>query len=187
MSIDSVEARISYIVSALFLVYAVLYIVRAVQKYKVLLTATPVKNACQAGYKLVSGTCEQSHIPTTGYWLVPGLTFLVLSVGLLIFIRLKKRAALIVIGFILGFAGGNVTVGIVPVAYAAWLLLRAFRLNRYGDPSFAGSSRMAKEQAKARREGRVLETTTTNEVIAGPRTPPPPSKRYTPKKKPRKR
>ena len=115
------------------------------------------------------------------------MTFLVLSIGLLIFIRLKKRAALIVIGFILGFAGGNVTVGIVPVAYAAWLLLRAFRLNRYGDPSFAGSSRMAKEQAKARREGRVIETTTTSEVIAGPRTPPPPSKRYTPKKKPRKR
>jgi hypothetical protein len=79
--------------------------------------------------------------------------------------------------------------GVVFVFMGAWLIVRAFRLQRYGEASWSGSNRAAKELAQARREGReqTPKSTSTPANSPGPTAPPSASKRYTPKQKPRKR
>jgi len=185
MSIDNVEQRISYIVAVVAAAYGALYLVRDIQKYKVTVTETPIKHACKAGYHLVSTLCEHTHAPSSSYWLVPCIAYFILGAAIVGFTRARKRAALIMIGFLLGLTGGIFEAGIIPAAYAAWLLLRAFRLQRYGTASFAGVSRAAREQ----RSGRTTPTANSTPAAkpAPPRSAPSESKRYTPKQKPRKR
>jgi len=72
----------------------------------------------------------------------------------------------------------------------AWLIVRAYRLQKYGDASFFGSNRVAKEEGQAKRANRAAKGAETSESTASPSksaAPPTASKRYTPKKPPRRR
>ncbi|OYV65691.1 MAG: hypothetical protein B7X07_02190 [Actinobacteria bacterium 21-64-8] len=66
--------------------------------------------------------------------------------------------------------------------------MRAFRLQKYGDASFKGANRAAREQAAERRAsrqggGRVKSRSRDSDALSSSRAPAPsPSKRYTPKK-----
>jgi hypothetical protein len=80
------------------------------------------------------------------------------------------------------------------VFMGAWLIVRAFRLQRYGDATWTGSNKIAREVAQAKREGRDAtpkpkpsSSSPTAALPPGPAAPPTASKRYTPKQKPRKR
>jgi hypothetical protein len=92
--------------------------------------------------------------------------------------------------------------GLVFFFLGAWLIIRAYRLQKYGTPSMLTSNRVAREMATARKEGREPDieaitgnpTTLTKGVTkpsstSAPAKLPTPeaSKRYTPKKPPRKR
>jgi hypothetical protein len=88
----------------------------------------------------------------------------------------------------LGLASGIVgSAGIAFLALGAWLAVRAFRLNKYGDPTFRGSNIKARERAQERRATRGTRASTPRakrgKTSSTPvsRTPAP-SKRYTPKK-----
>jgi hypothetical protein len=84
-------------------------------------------------------------------------------------------------------------VGIVFLFLGVWLIVRAFRLQRYGEASWSGSNKAAREMAQAKKEGRAPKPNARSKSTVepppppGPVAPPSASKRYTPKQKPRKR
>jgi hypothetical protein len=119
---------------------------------------------------------------------------LVLAFGLLIwFFGYRAKRAGVIFGCVFLFLILGITMGAVFLFSGAYLLIRALRLQRYGVASFAGSSKIARERAKARKEGRDPNTITAETVgtssapAAAPRTPPTASARYTPKKQQRRR
>jgi hypothetical protein len=70
--------------------------------------------------------------------------------------------------------------------------VRAFRLQRYGEAGWRASNKVARENAQAKKEGRVVtpkkaSAASAAPAVPGPVAPPTASKRYTPKQKPRKR
>ena len=76
------------------------------------------------------------------------------------------------------------TGGILFMFLGGWLAIRAFRLQKYGDPTFSGSNIKARERAQERRRNRGVRTKspTTGSASGTARATPAPSKRYTPKK-----
>ena len=107
---------------------------------------------------------------------------MVLGGAIFAFSYFRKRPGVIVGSFLLGLATG--TAGIFFLALGAWLSVRAFRLQKYGDPPFRGSNIKARERAQERRANRGVRTKASKSTTTAStsRTTPAPSKRYTPKK-----
>ena len=110
------------------------------------------------------------------------------------FALLRKRVGVAFVGLFLGLAIG--TIGLPFLMLGGWLVIRALRLQKYGDATFAGSSLRAREMAKAKKEGRSLAPSTAKSAksakgakTTAPSGPKPPSasKRYTPKQRTRRR
>jgi hypothetical protein len=127
-------------------------------------------------------------------WLLGGAILLFCIIG---FVLLWKRRRslmafdLFLIGF--GFTLFIGLVGFVFILLGGWLLLRAWRMNKYGTTN---SKVIAKETAAARKErgggsrGTASKGTGTKSKATydpGARKPPVASKRYTPKSPPRKK
>jgi hypothetical protein len=86
--------------------------------------------------------------------------------------------------------GLGVSTGLVFFLLGAWLIVRAYRLQKYGDASFFGSNRVAKETGQAKRAERATRSAAKGEAapaITKSAAPPTASKRYTPKKPQRRR
>ncbi len=187
MGIDDLEKKITYAGGAVALLLAGVFVPRLLKATKVTVTAAPGKHhACAAGYHFVSSLCEKSHLaqPST-YW-PQFLEILIVGGIMMIFAVKAKRAGVAVCALLLGLALG--TVGFPFILLAAWLIIRAFRLQKYGDASVAGSGKRAREMAQAKKEGRSY-TPGAPTATNAPRTATPPeaSKRYTPKKRARKK
>ena len=125
-------------------------------------------------------------------WLPQFAVLVAFGVAMLIFTLRAKRAGIAFCGLFIGLALG--TVGLPFLALGGWLIVRAFRLQKYGNATFAGSNKVARERAKARREGRPVTARAargsargSSKNAANVPTGPAPSKRYTPKKQVRKR
>jgi hypothetical protein len=193
MGIDKVERGVSFFAGALAMVLAALFVPHLTKNTWVTQTAKPVKgHTCAAPYhwNTVAKTCTHLKLTHWTAWLPQFLLILVMGLAILLFAVIRKRVGVAFSGFLLGLALG--TVGLPFLFLGAWLLLRALRLQRYGDASFFGSSRIAREQAIAKREGRApAPRARTKEKESAPDSPrlaaPAPSKRYTPKKPTRKR
>jgi hypothetical protein len=100
------------------------------------------------------------------------------------------RALTIFMGLFAGIAGFRYSpiIFICGMGYAVWLLVRSWRLQRYGVKDSKSVRKIAVERAEARKE----ERRTTRQTGATPRPTgkpaPTPSKRYTaPKSKPRRK
>jgi len=106
----------------------------------------------------------------SGHELVVAL-LVVFAVALLVFARKSKRAGVIFCNMflllILGIANGAVF-----LFSGGYLMIRALRLQRYGDATFAGSSKIARERAKARKEGRDASAITAATLSDAPATEP---------------
>ena len=188
MGIDDLEKKVTYAAGAIALLLAGLFVPRLLKATKVTVTAKPGKgNVCPTGYHLVASLCEKSHLaqPST-YW-PQFLEILIIGGIMMIFAVKAKRAGVAMCALLLGLALG--TVGFPFVLLAAWLIIRAFRLQKYGDASFAGSGKRAREMSQAKKEGRTYTVPgapkTTNASAPRTASPPEASKRYTPKKRPR--
>ncbi|MGD1014062.1 MAG: hypothetical protein ABR963_06705 [Acidimicrobiales bacterium] len=186
MGIDDLEKKVTYAAGAIALLLAGIFVPRLLKATKVTVTATPGKgNVCKAGYHLVASLCDKSHLaqPST-YW-PQFLEILIIGGIMMIFAVKAKRAGVAMCALLLGLALG--TVGFPFILLAAWLIIRAFRLQKYGDASFAGSGKKAREMSQAKKAGRAYATPGASATTSAPRTATPPeaSKRYTPKKRAR--
>jgi hypothetical protein len=76
--------------------------------------------------------------------------------------------------------------GFIFIFLGGWLMLRAWRINRYGTTNAKVIARLAKDQPRGRDRKQATRTSKTP-VKSGERKPPAASKRYTPKSPPRKK
>jgi hypothetical protein len=112
---------------------------------------------------------------------VPGIVLLVV-LGLVIMLAVWRsmRVLVAVTTIIAGLASG--LLGIFAIFYGAWLLLRSWRLQRYGVTDGASVRKVVTERAAEKRETKKAPAS----VVASGAKPVTQSKRYTPKAKPRK-
>jgi len=189
LGIDKVEQPISFIAGAIALVLALVISPHLFKSTWVTDTLKPGKlNACVNGYHFVksSGLCSRTRLTHPSDWVPQFLEILLVGLAILAFAWWRKRAGVAVSALFLGLALG--TVGLPFLFLGGWLIIRALRLQKYGDASFRGSSAQAREMAKAKRSNRkTSRRDNVASVATHATTPPAPSKRYTPKQTPRKR
>jgi len=128
-------------------------------------------------------------VSAQSHWATQFLFVFVIGLVILFFALRRKRAGVACFACFLGIALG--LYGVVFLFLGVWLIVRAFRLQRYGEASWSGSNKAAREMARAKKEGRVsapkASAAPASTPTPGPVAPPTASKRYTPKQKPRKR
>ena len=189
LGIDSFERRVSFLAGAIALVLALVISPHLFKNTWVTDKLKPSHlNTCTAGYHLVAGMCARTRLTYPSNYLPQFLEILLVGIAIVGFAWWQKRAGVAAAALFLGLALG--TVGLPFLFLGGWLIIRALRLQKYGDATFRGSSERAREQAKARRAGRAPRGASTKSAASsdGARqvTPPAPSKRYTPKQTPRK-
>ncbi|HEY5104102.1 MAG TPA: hypothetical protein VII65_03565 [Acidimicrobiales bacterium] len=193
LGLDRIERRVSLLGAIFAFAISVVPALDWLRNVKTLSKLTPSKtNLCPAGYHLAASYCEKLTASRSS-WAIQFIFVFVVALCILAFTLRRSRAGVACFDVFLGL--GHVSgVGVIFFGIGAWLIVRAYRLQKYGDPTFAGSNRVAREMNQAKREGRapnVASTKSTNDSpsksVAKSATPPPASKRYTPKKPPRRR
>ena len=181
MGLDNLERKFSFGGAGIALILAIFFIPHLVKNTTITVTAKVLKSgACPAHYSLVKSVCSRHEVTRPSYWVPQFLVFVVVGGSILAFSYFRKRPGVIVGSFLLGLATGSA--GIFFLALGAWLSVRAFRLQKYGDPTFRGSNIKARERAQRRRASSGSKLTTSKSSVSTARVTPPPSKRYTPKK-----
>ena len=199
LGLDPLERGISLFGASIALVLAVVTAIEWARNLPVITTTKhTVGKACPAAYpKLVTALCEHIVKTTRTEWEVKFLFTLIVALCILFFAIRRKRAGVACFAIFLGL-GLGLGSGLVFFFMGAWLIVRAYRLQKYGVATMLGSNRVAKEMATSRKEGRApnLEpitgsssTTIKNTSKSATQKPATPeaSKRYTPKKPPRRR
>ncbi|MCU1363604.1 MAG: hypothetical protein JWM55_1432 [Acidimicrobiaceae bacterium] len=189
LGLDRLEWGISLFGSGIALVLA---LVTAIEWARNLPTITTVKyisgKACPTSHpKHVGEFCEHILRTTRSEWEVKFFFILIVALCLLFFTLRRKRAGVACFAVFLGL-GLGLGSGVVFLFLGVWLIIRAYRLQKYGVAGMLSSNRVAKEVGDAKRQGRSPNiTSASEEALIKPVTPPSASKRYTPKKPPRKR
>jgi hypothetical protein len=182
LGLDRLERKMSYFATVIAILSSLVYVPRLLKATWYTFTAKPGKgNSCAAGYKLVAKLCQRTELTQPSHWwpLFGALVALGLFIGL--FTWRNKRTGVIVFSMLLGLVSG--LAGFLFLALGAWLLVRAFRLQRFGDATFKGSNMAARQRAQDKRNARAPRASrgargTQVDSKAGPTA----SKRYTPKK-----
>ena len=183
MGLDTLERRFGFGGAGIALVLALFFIPHLIKDTTITVTAKALANgSCPKSYTLLKGVCSRHEITHPSYWVPQFLVFVIVGGAIFAFSFWRKRPGLIVGTFLLGLATGSA--GIFFLALGAWLSVRAFRLQKYGDPTFRGSNAKARERAQQRRANRGVRPKSSTKASApeGSRAMPAPSKRYTPKK-----
>ncbi len=190
MGLDTLERRFGFGGAAVALALALFFIPHLIKNTTITVTAKALKSgSCPKGYTVLKGVCSRHELTHPSYWVPQFLVFVVVGGAIFAFSYWRKRPGVIVGSFLLGLATGSA--GIFFLALGAWLSVRAFRLQKYGDPTFRGSNIKARERAQERRAPRATRSksskSSTSASREGPsRATPAPSKRYTPKKSTRR-
>jgi hypothetical protein len=197
MGLDNVERGVSLFAAAIAFILAAVEIPHLLKNTYITDTAkkAATKPFCTKPFQLVVNDCQHKVLTHPSYWWPQFIAIVVFAAFILLFALIRKRVGVIVAGLILWFALQSA--GLPFLFVAGWLMVRAFRLQKWGDPTFSGSNRAAREQNKARKEGREVapraprpargSKEATEPAVSRSVAPPAPSKRYTPKQKPRKR
>ena len=183
MGLDDTERRVSFIGSGAALLLAVVYLTQLGKSTKKSVTVKPIKgNVCPSGFHLITKMCHGVQVSQSSAVVLAVIVALVMGGALAYFTLRRNRPGAIVAALLLGFLTG--TGGILFMFLGGWLAIRAFRLQKYGDPTFSGSNIKARERAQERRRNRGVRTKspTTGSASGTARATPAPSKRYTPKK-----
>lgn len=191
LGLDSLEHGVGLFGAGVAFILALVTAIEWIRNLPVRTTVKHVKGkACPPAYALhIKLLCEHVNHETRSYWEVRFFFIVVVALCLLYFTIRRKRAGVACFSVFLGL-GLGLSSGIVFLFLGVWLILRAYRLQKYGVAGMLASNRVAREKGTARREGRAPNLATargtadpTPKVLA----PPSASKRYTPKKPPRKR
>jgi hypothetical protein len=200
MAIDQTERRACFGMAglgglfSLYLLYVVVFV--GEEKSTVSVAITKAKE-CPVGYhaNALLTKCLQVQITDIAQlWYTFGVVS-VCSLLLGLFAWRRRRTGSVFFSLFEGLALGAVGVGIPFVLLGVWMGWRAWRLQKYGVATFAGVSKIKRDQQVARKEGRPPPPLPVAEIVAKPividpeqpRTLAEPSKRYTPKKAPKKR
>jgi hypothetical protein len=199
LGLDPLERGISIFGASIAFVLA---IVTAVEWKRNLPTITTTKykagKACPSAFPThVNTLCEHIVKTTRTEWEVKFFFIVIVAACIMFFALRRKRAGVATFAVFLGL-GLGLGSGLVFFFMGAWLIMRAYRLQKYGIATMMGSNRVAREMAQARKEGRDPDIeqytgTTTTSSTSAPRTrgskktpakttTPEASKRYTPKK-----
>jgi hypothetical protein len=199
LGLDPLERGISLFGAGIAFVLA---IVTAIEWKRNLPTITTTKykagKACPSAFPThVNTLCEHIVKTTRTEWEVKFFFIVLVAACILFFAIRRKRAGVATFAVFLGL-GLGLGSGLVFFFMGAWLIMRAYRLQKYGVATMMGSNRAAREMAQARKEGREPDLepysgSTGTSIAPAPRTsgskktPPKPtgpeaSKRYTPKK-----
>jgi hypothetical protein len=133
------------------------------------------------------GKNTPGYVVTSTTWLLIGL-IVVLFCGLGFWaLRRRKRSLVVFTFFVVGFSFTLIfaPLGFALIALGGWLLLRAYRIQKYGTANAKKAAVEARARPPRRERSRTRNTSTT--TAATPYKPPTPSKRYTPKAAPRKK
>ncbi len=187
MGLDRIERIVSLVAAGFAFVLAAISSERLFKNTIITVTSQPSKTkTCAKGYHFADKLCEKMVTTHPSYWLPQFLLILVVGIGIAAFAYYRRRVGVIVGGLLLGLALGRV--GLIYLIFGGWLIVRAFRLRRYGDATFAGSGQRAREMSKAKKakkEGRSVDV--ADKKVAPLPKPPVESKRYTPKRPPPKK
>ncbi len=191
LGLDRIEYRISLAAAGIGFIFALVTALDWIRNIAVTTTKPYVKGkACPRSYPTHFDTvCEHINRHARSYWEVRFFFVFVVALLLLYFTLRRKRAGVACFAVFLGL-GLGLGAGVVFLFLGIWLILRAYRLQKYGVASMFATNRIAREGATAAKEGRAPSATiarTTTEAPSKTVTPPAASKRYTPKKPPRKR
>lgn len=198
LGLDKLEWGVSLFAVGVALVLAVFTAVEWIRNSPITKESKPTSGTtCPSSYHYVKAlkTCEEVLKSVRGQWELQFFVIVVIGLCLLYTVLRRKRAGVASFGILMGLYLGILSAGAIFFFLGAWLILRAYRLQKYGDPTFTGSNRVAKEMGRAKREGRAYRPTAANasagasssESVSRPAPPPSASKRYTPKKQTRKR
>lgn len=218
--IDQTERRIGYLGAGLGAVMALTFTVPYISNPKEGAKATAathaqiVSKSCPVRYQFQAKTAAHLArcvpiIYSRTYWFVTLLILLAFPLAILVTVRIGRRAPLAYAALMTGLAF-EVTLGLFGLPFlaaGAWLLIRAWKSQRYGsptakrgDPPLQVSGRGATTKAagsgsstttgpargKAPANGRRTKKSQSAPTDAS-RRPPAPNKRYTPKAPPKKK
>jgi hypothetical protein len=130
--------------------------------------------------KKIKGT-----VPISGTWLLLGAVVLVFCGLGFIALRRRKRTLVVFSFFVTGFAFTLIfaPLGFALILLGAWLLLRAYRIQKFG----TANAKMAAKEASARPPRRERKKAASTASTPAAYKPPTANKRYTPKAPPRKK
>jgi hypothetical protein len=127
----------------------------------------------------IYGASASKHAATQRTFVVAAIEVSLGGLFLLFFRWKKRRVGLVVVGLMMALALGGLGAGLPFLAFAGWLMLRAWRLQRFGTAGYGDTVTASRAEAKARREGKAA--TASNRDESATRAIPQASKRYTPK------
>ena len=199
--IDPMERKVGLGASALAGVFALVYTIPyMVAKISVATTVKPVHKTCTHGYHYIASTNTCNGVYPASHYTFPLILWLVFAVAIFVTVRIGRRAPMAFAIVLTGLAFGTVIIMLPYVVCGAWLLLRAYRTQKYGAPTAKApvegyvkppprSGRGASRTASA---GGTRNTTRRRrgnepEPEQAARRPPTASKRYTPKSAPKRK
>ncbi len=196
LGLDNLERGISLFAASIAFVLAIVTAIEWARNLPVTNTAKPTKTyKCPPHYHLTKTKllCEQIVRTTRSEWEIKTFFILLVAICILYFALRRKRAGVACFAVFLGL-GLGIESGLVFFFLGVWLIVRAYRLQKYGVATMLASNRVARDMATARKEGRAYtsDSSTSTTAASSKSTPPKPatpeaSKRYTPKKPPRRR
>jgi hypothetical protein len=156
-------------------------------------TLKPVNGKCIDGFKaeVVKGVhqCTGHVYHQRSYWIFALLILLFFAGAMALAVLLKRRSFLafvaILCSFLIEGLTGSLIIGLPYLVAGGWLVMRAFRVQRYGTTNakeVAAISAERRVELKAKKSGTAQAKTTPS---GNPK--PTTNKRYTPKQAPRKK
>jgi hypothetical protein len=198
-TLDRLERRVALVLGGIGAVVSLvsLYIIFFVHP-ETTVTRLPLHAQCPPGFHvqtrahLVITLCSAvQRTPASELWLYFAL--IVLATAFLFYAALQKKRTLAVVTLLfIGLALGPFSLGLPFAGAGVWLMWRAWRLQRYGVATFTGVSQINRQRAADRKAGKPVAPLAAKSapIIAAPDAPrraSEASKRYTPKKPPRKK
>ncbi|HWE65241.1 MAG TPA: hypothetical protein VG298_01230 [Acidimicrobiales bacterium] len=134
---------------------------------------------------IVHGKKVKGLVPISGTWLLLGAVVLLFCALGFIALRRRKRSLVAFSFFVTGFAFTLIfaPLGFALILLGGWLMLRAYRLQRYG----TANSKMIAREARARPPRRDRKAAASAPAKPSGYKAPTPNKRYTPKAPTRKK
>ncbi|HUD70053.1 MAG TPA: hypothetical protein VMQ40_07425 [Acidimicrobiales bacterium] len=196
-TLDPLERKWGFGVGAVPLLVALILMPRVLHNTPGTAPWRVVNKHCLKPGHLVGGAgsaCVVNVTFTPGHYALEFGLLVVLGAVIMFAVWKSMRVLAAVASIFSGLATG--LVGLLAILYGAWLLLRSWRLQRYGVTDGASVRKVATERASERRAAKKLSPSSSERreskrsaaSIATTGTKPvTSSKRYTPKAKPRKR
>lgn len=197
--IDPMERKVGLGASALAGVFALVYTIPyMVAKISVATTVKPVHKTCTHGYHYIASTNTCNGVYPASHYTFPLILWLVFAVAIFVTVRIGRRAPMAFAIVLAGLAFGTVIIMLPYVVCGAWLLLRAYRTQKYGAPTakapVEGYVKPPPRSGRGRAAGGGGSRNTTRrrrgdepEPAQASRRPPTASKRYTPKSAPKRK